>query len=194
VAAIEIRLSEPDDEMGRRVLGAHQDRAVEIVGAVARMSLVPVFAKLPAASGDLVELARGVVRAGANGLTLIDSPPAMGVDAGTLRPSLGPVTGWLSGPALKPLSLRAVFDVARAMPDVPIIAVGGVRSGLDAVELLLAGASAVQVGTATLIDPAAPVEVARGIADYLKEKRLTSPMDLRGRVRVPAQVSVEVEA
>jgi dihydroorotate dehydrogenase (NAD+) catalytic subunit len=186
VAAIEVRLSEPDEEMGRQVLGSHHDRAVEIVGAVARMSLVPVFAKLPAATGDLVELARAIVRAGAHGLTLMDSPQAMGVDAETLRPSLGPVTGWLSGPALKPLTLRAVFDVACAMPEVPIVAVGGVRSGRDAVEMLLAGASAVQVGTATLVDPAAPVEVARGIAAYLKEKRVASPGDLRGRLRVPA--------
>ena len=150
------------------------------------MSTVPVFAKLPAAAPDLVELARGVVRAGAHGLTLLDSPGAMGVEPRTLRPALGPVTGWLSGPALKPLTLRAVFDVARNLPDVPLVAVGGVRSGEDAVEMLLAGAWAVQVGTATLIDPAAPIEVARGIALYLKEKRLASPADLRGRLRVPA--------
>jgi dihydroorotate dehydrogenase (NAD+) catalytic subunit len=188
VSAIEIRLSEPDEEMGRSVLGAHQDRATEIVGAVARMSLIPVFAKLPAATGDLVELARSAVRAGAHGLTLVDSPAAMGVDAGSLKPSLGPVTGWLSGPALKPITLRGVFDVAQALPEVPIVAVGGVRTGRDAAELLLAGAWAVQVGTATLVDPAAPVEIARGIADYLKEKRIPSPGELRGRLRTPASL------
>lgn len=193
VAAIELRLSEPDEELGRPMLGAHLDRVVEVVGAVARMSIVPVFAKLPAAATDLVELARGAVRAGAHGLTLLDSPAAMGVDAKTLRPSLGPVTGWLSGPALKPLTLRAVFDVARALPEVPLVAVGGVRSGVDAVEMLLAGAWAVQVGTATLIDPAAAVEVARGVALYLKEKRLASPADLRGRLRVPAVYEVHEE-
>jgi len=189
VSAIELRLSEPDEEMGRPMLGAHHDRAVEIVGAVARMSLVPVFAKVPAAVGDPVELARAAVRAGAHGLTLQDSPAAMGVDAGSLKPSLGPVTGWLSGPALKPVTIRVVFEVARALPDVPIVAVGGVRSGRDAVELLLAGAWAVQVGTATLIDPAAPVEVARGIAAYLKEKRIASPGELRGRLRTPPALS-----
>ena len=150
------------------VLGAHADRAAEIVGAVARMSMVPVFAKLPSSTPDVVELARGVVRAGAHGITVLDSPPAMGVDAATLRPTLGPVTGWLSGPALKPLTLRAVFEVARALPDTPIVAVGGVRSGEDAVEMLLAGAWAVQVGTATLVDPSAPVEVARGVSNYLE--------------------------
>jgi dihydroorotate dehydrogenase (NAD+) catalytic subunit len=194
VSAIEIRLSEPDDEMGRQLLGAHQDRAVEIVGAVARMSLVPVFAKLPAATGDVVELARAAVRAGAHGLTLLDSPAAMGVDAISLKPTLGPVTGWLSGPALKPITLRAVFEVARALPDVPIVAVGGCRSGRDAVELLLAGAWAVQVGTATLIDPMAPVEIARGVADYLKDKRIASPADLRGRLRAPVTLGSEAPA
>ena len=191
VAAIEVRLSEPDEELGRPVLGAHPDRAAEIVGAVARMSMVPVFAKLPSSAPDVVELARAVMRAGAHGLVLLDSPPAMGVDADTLRPTLGPVTGWLSGPALKPQTLRAVFEVARAMPDVPIVAVGGVRSGMDAVDMLLAGAWAVQVGTATLVDPAASVEIARGVAMFLKEKRFATPADLRGRLRVPAAFDID---
>jgi dihydroorotate dehydrogenase (NAD+) catalytic subunit len=84
------------------------------------------------------------------------------------------------------LTLRAVFDVARALPDVPLIGVGGVRDGQDAVELLLAGAWAVQVGTAALLDPIAPVEVAQGVARYLKSKGLASPNDIRGRLRVPA--------
>jgi dihydroorotate dehydrogenase (NAD+) catalytic subunit len=191
ISALEVRLSEPDEEMERPVLGAHADRAAEIVGAVARMSMIPVFAKLPAQTPDIVELARGVVRAGAHGLTLLDSPPAMGVDAATFRATLGPVAGWLSGPALKPLTIRAVFEVARALPDTPIVAVGGIRSGEDAVEMLLAGAWAVQVGTATLIDPSAPIEVARGVSNYLKEKRFSSPADLRGRLRVPAGFDVE---
>ncbi len=186
LTAIEVRLSEPDDELDRPLLGAHPERVIEVIGAVARMSMVPVFAKLPAVATDLVELARGVVRAGAHGLTLLDAPHAMSVDANTLRPGLGAVTGWLSGPAMKPVTLRAVFEVARALPETPILAVGGVRSGQDAVEMLLAGAWAVQVGTATLIDPSAPVEIARGVAAYLKEKRIGSPAELRGRLRVPA--------
>lgn len=194
LAAIEVRLSEPDDELDRPLLGAHPERAIEIVGAVARMSMVPVFAKLPAVATDLVELALGVVRAGAHGLTLLDAPQAMSVEAKTLKPGLGAVTGWLSGPALKPMTLRAVFDVARAMPETPILAVGGVRSGEDAVEMLLAGAWAVQVGTATLVDPAVPVEVARGVAGYLKEKRFGSPAELRGRLRVPAALDRTVRA
>ncbi|MEA2555246.1 MAG: dihydroorotate dehydrogenase catalytic subunit [Actinomycetota bacterium] len=186
VSAIEIHLSGRDDELGRELLGDRADRAAEITGAVARMSHVPVFAKLPPVGAGLVEVATAVARAGVTGLTLCASPRALAVDAPSLVPDLGSVTGWLSGPAVLPLTLRAVFDVARALPDVPIIAVGGVRDGDDAVQLLLAGAWAVQVGTAALIDPIAPVEVAQGVARYLKNKGLASPNDIRGRLRVPA--------
>jgi dihydroorotate dehydrogenase (NAD+) catalytic subunit len=186
VAAIEIHLSGRDEELRREVLGDHVDRTGEVVGAVARMSLVPVFAKVPMAASQLPELARAAVRAGAHGLTIGGPPLALGVRASDLRPALGGVTGWMSGPALKPLTLRAVFEASRAVPDAPILAVGGVRTHEDAVEMLLAGASAVQVGTAVLVDPAAPVEIARGVAGYLRAKGLASTADLRGRLRVPA--------
>ena len=186
VAAIEVHLSAPDLELERDVLGLHVDRAVEIVGAVARMSLVPVFAKIPLWASDVVELSRGAVRAGAHGLVLGGPPPALSVQAERLRPALGAVTGWLSGPAIKPMMLRAVFEVARAVPDVAIVAVGGIRSGDDAIEAMLAGAWAVQAGTAVLIDPEAPVRIAQGIVRYLKAKGLASPADVRGRLRVPA--------
>lgn len=184
VAAVEIHLSGPDDELRREVLGEHVDRTTEVVGAVARMSLVPVFAKLPIMASQLPSLARAAVRAGAHGLTIGGPPVALGVRIADLRPALGGVTGWMSGPALKPLTLRAVYEAARAVPDAPILAVGGIRTGDDAVEMLLAGASAVQVGTAVLVDPAAPVDIARGIAAYVKAKGVTSPADLRGRLRV----------
>ena len=185
VAGIEIHLSERDEELRREVLGEHVDRTSEVVGAVARMSLVPVFAKVPMAASALPELARAAVRAGAHGITVGGPPPALGVRTNDLRPALGAVTGWMSGPALKPITLRAVFEVSRAVPDAPILAVGGVRSSGDAVEMLLAGAWAVQVGTAVLAEPAAPVEIALGIAGYLKSKGLASPADVRGRLRVP---------
>jgi dihydroorotate dehydrogenase (NAD+) catalytic subunit len=186
VVAIEVHLSGPDEEMRREVLGDHVDRTSEVVGAVARMSLVPVFAKLPMVASELPELAQAAVRAGAHGLTIGGPPAALGVGAEDLRPALGGVTGWMSGPALKPLTLRAVFEVARVVPGAPILAVGGVRNSRDAVEMLLAGASAVQVGTAVLVDPSAPVEIAQGLASYLKTKGVASPAGLRARMRVPA--------
>ena len=186
VSAIEVYLSGPDAELERAMLGAHADRAAEIAGAVARMSMVPVFAKLPMHASELPAIARAVIRAGVSGLTIGGSPPALDVRSDRLRPGLGGVTGWLSGPALLPMTLRAVFDVSRAAPETPVIAVGGIRTGEDAVEAFLAGAWAVQVGTATLIDPSAPVTVAQGIVRYLKAKGLTSPADVRARLRVPA--------
>jgi dihydroorotate dehydrogenase (NAD+) catalytic subunit len=152
------------------------------------MATVPVFAKLPPLLADLVETARGCIRAGAHGITLVDAVPALAVDAGRLRPELGAVTGLLSGPAIRPLALRAVHEVARALPEVPVLGVGGVRSGDDAVEMLLAGAWAVQVGTATLVDPAAPVAVAQGVLSYLKKKGLASPADVSARLRLPPAV------
>lgn len=194
VAAIETYLAGPDDELHRPVLGVHADRVAEIVGAVARMSLVPTFAKLPLTAPDLVVIARDAVRAGAHGLTIGGPPPALGVRAGRLRPALGAVTGWLSGPAVKPLMLGAVFSVARALPQTPLVAVGGIRTGEDVVEALLAGAWAVQVGTAALIDPAAPVNAAHDVARYLKSKGLASPADVRGRLRVPASFDALVDS
>ena len=186
VSAIEVYLSGSDVELGRTMLGAHVDRAGEIAGAVARMSMVPVFAKLPMHASELPAIAQAVVRAGVTGVTIGGSPPALDVRSDRLRPGLGGVTGWLSGPALLPMTLRAVFDVSRAVPDTPLIAVGGIRTGEDAVEAFLAGAWAVQVGTATLIDPSAPVTVAQGVVRYLKAKGLASPADVRARLRVPA--------
>ena len=183
VAAIEVHLSGPDRELERPVFGTHADRVTEVVGAVARMWLVPVFAKLPGGV-DVVPLAVAAARAGASGLTLCASPPALAIDAPASRPALGGTGGWLSGPALKPLTLRALAEVHRALPRMPLVASGGIRTATDAVEAMLAGASAVQVGTATLVDPTAPVAIAKGIATELQRRAVASPADLRGRVAI----------
>lgn len=184
VVALEVHVSGPDDERGGQPFYARIERLAEIVGAVSRLSHVPVFAKLPALLPDLVDAAHACVRAGAHGLTLIDGVPAMAVDPGRLRARLGSVVGSLSGPAIKPIAIAAVYRVAQAMPDVPIMGVGGVSTANDAIEFLLAGAWAVQLGTALLVNPDAPVQVANGLAEYLRQKGIASPSDLRGRVRV----------
>jgi len=182
VHGIEVDLSGPDEELERPMLGAHADRVSEIVGAVARMSLVPVLAKVPGGI-DVVPIAIASARAGATGLTLTGSPPAFAVDMSSMRPALGGGPGWLSGPALKPLTLRAIADVARALPRMPLVASGGIATPLDAIEALMAGATAVQVGVAALIDPTAPVSIAQGIVAELKRRSLLSPMQLRGAIR-----------
>ena len=179
VVAIETQISGPDEELHRDVLGAQPERASEIVGAVARMSMIPVFAKLPPFAPDIVEVAHACVRAGATGVTLVDALPALAVDADRLGPELGGALGWLSGPAIRPIALRAIHDVARALPEVPIMGCGGVRTGRDAAEMMIAGAWAVQVGTATIVDPTAPVRIAVELAAFLKSKRMAAPAELR---------------
>jgi dihydroorotate dehydrogenase (NAD+) catalytic subunit len=184
VVALEVYVSGPDQERGGQPFYARIERLAEIVGSVSRLSHVPVFAKLPALLPDLVDAAHACVRVGAHGLTLIDGLPAMSIDPQRLRTRLGAGAGTLSGPAIKPVAIAAVHRVAEAMPHVPIMGVGGIATADDAVEFLLAGAWAVQLGTALLVNPAAPVEVARGLAAYLDDKGVASPADLRGRVRL----------
>ncbi|HLB62506.1 MAG TPA: dihydroorotate dehydrogenase [Actinomycetota bacterium] len=183
VAALEVALGGPDEELGLEAFAARPERAAEVAGAVARLAPLPVFAKLPALVADLAETARACVRAGVHGLTLVDAVPAMAVDIDAMRPLLGGATGYLSGPAIRPIAVRAVYEVARVLPGVPIIGVGGVVTGRDAAEMMLAGAWAVQVGTAALVDPAAPVDIAQGLLAFLREKGLASPADLRGLLR-----------
>jgi len=190
VVALEIYLSALDEERHGDPFYAHPERVHEIVGSVSRHSRVPVFVKLPPLLPDLVATARACVRAGAHGLTLIDAVPGLAVDAERLRPELAAPVGGLSGPAIKPIALAAVYRVARALPNVPIMGVGGISTAEDAVEFLLAGAWAVQVGTALFVNPSAPVEIARGILAYLKAKGIASPGDLRGRLRVQGEGAV----
>jgi dihydroorotate dehydrogenase (NAD+) catalytic subunit len=184
IVALEVYLSAPDEERRGDPFYQHPERIHEVVGPVSRLSRVPVFVKLPPLLPDLVATARACVRAGAHGLTLIDAVPGLAVDAERLRSRLATPVGGLSGPAIKPIALAAVYRVAQALPDTPIMGVGGIATGEDAVEFLLAGAWAVQVGTAMLVNPSAAVDVARGLLRYLKAKRIASPAELRGRLRV----------
>lgn len=184
VVALEVYLSCPDEERDGEPFYARPERIAEIVGSVSRLSRLPVFVKLPPLLPDLVATARVCVRAGAHGLTLIDAVPGLAVDADRLRPRLAAPFGGLSGPAIKPVALGAVYRVSRSMPEVPIMGVGGVATSEDAVEFLLAGAWAVQIGTALLVNPSAAIEIVEGLLGYLEEKGIASPRDLRGRLRV----------
>jgi dihydroorotate dehydrogenase (NAD+) catalytic subunit len=183
IVGLEVYLSGADEENGGIPFYSRIDRMAEVVGAVSRLSTVPVFAKLPALLPDLVAAARGCIRAGAHGLTLIDAVPGMAIDVRRQRPRLGAVIGGLSGPAIRPIALAAVFRVSQALPQIPVMGVGGIATAEDAVEFLLAGAWAVQVGTALMVNPSAPTEIVQGIAQYLNTKGLASPSDLRERLR-----------
>ncbi len=188
VVAIEANISCPNVERRNQVFACHPDQAMEVVGAMSRLTVVPVFAKLTADVTNIVEVAEACVRAGAHGLSLINTLLGMAIDVETFRPKLGAVTGGLSGPAIKPVAVRCVHQVAQALPDVPILGIGGIRTAKDAVEFLLAGAWAVQVGTANFFDPQATVRIADGVRDFLARKGLRGPADLRGRVKVEDRV------
>jgi dihydroorotate dehydrogenase (NAD+) catalytic subunit len=187
VVAIEANISCPNVERRNQVFACDPDVAAEAIGAVVRMTALPVFAKLTADVTDIVDVARECVRAGAHGVSLINTLLGMAIDVETFRPKLGGVTGGLSGPAIRPVAVRCVFQVAQAMPEVPILGIGGIRSARDAIEFLLAGAWAVQVGTANFFDPHATSQVARGIGEFLAARGLSSPAELRGRVRAGAK-------
>ncbi len=182
VVAIEANISCPNVERRNEVFACHPDAASEVVGAVARLSRLPVFAKLTADVTDIVEVARACVRSGAHGLSLINTLLGMAIDVDTFAPRLAAVTGGLSGPAIRPVAVRTVYQVARALPEVPIIGMGGIRTARDAIEFLLAGAWAVAIGTANFHDPNVTIDVARGIGEFLAARGLRGPADLRGKV------------
>jgi dihydroorotate dehydrogenase (NAD+) catalytic subunit len=161
LAAVEVNLSCPNVEARHAVFAHACEPTNTAVRAVvdALGGALPVFAKLSPNVADLVPIASAALDGGATGLTLINTVMAMVIDVETRRPKLGGGGGGLSGPPVKPVALRAVRDVAQALPGTPIIGTGGVSSGTDAIEMLLAGASAVGVGTATFADPRAMLRI-----------------------------------
>ncbi len=166
VVAVEINLSNPVTESGRLPAAMDAGLAGGIVHAVRRNTAAgtPVFAKLSGDTTDIVSVARACAGAGADGVSLINAIRGMGIDVAKGKPALGAWLGGLSGPAIKPIALRAVWEVHAALPELPIIASGGVRTGTDAAEMMMAGASAVSVGTALLSDPMAGIRVREELA------------------------------
>jgi dihydroorotate dehydrogenase (NAD+) catalytic subunit len=162
-----------------QVFATNPRMAATVVRRVKAVARQPVLAKLTADVTDLPAVARAVVEAGADGLTLINTLLGMAIDVHQLRPRLAAVTGGLSGPAIRPVAVRCVWQVARALPEVPIVGVGGIVTGEDAAELLLAGATAVQVGTANFITPRATAQVAEGLRAYLDAQGLAAVTQLR---------------
>ena len=181
VVGVEVNISCPN-VANRGLVFACDPLASAKVVALVREQLprhVPVFAKLSPDVTDIVSIASACVKAGASGLTMINTLLGMAIDTDRMRPQLGGVTGGLSGPGIRPVAVRAVWQVRTAMfegrfPTVPIIGVGGVRTGRDALELVAAGASAIQVGTATFNDPTAPIRVLRELEDLLEAKGYAS--------------------
>ncbi|MFY9587747.1 MAG: dihydroorotate dehydrogenase [Actinomycetota bacterium] len=184
MVALELNLSCPNLEDRGFMFALAPEKAAEVCAAVKQVSMVPVFAKLSPDVTDLVSIADAAVKAGADGLSLINTTLGMAIDVRTFRPKLSTGTGGLSGPAIRPVAVRCIWQVHSAMPHVPIIGMGGVAAGEHAIELVLAGATAVAVGTANFYDPRAAAKVRDGIAAYLEERGFSGLEQIRGQVKV----------
>ena len=187
VIGIEVNISCPNVESRGEVFACDPGAASDVVRAVrtAADPGQPVFAKLSPDVTDIVSVAAAVSEAGADGLSMINTLLGLVIDTDTMRPVLGGITGGLSGPAIRPVAVRCVWQVHQALPDVPILGMGGIRTGLDALEFLLAGASAVSVGTTVFGDPSAPVRVLRELEQALADRGIDRLSDVVGLAHRP---------
>lgn len=179
IAGIELNISCPNVAGGGMLFGADASAAAEVTRAVRSATAAPLLVKLTPNTNDIVAIAEAVVEAGAEALTVANTYVGMAINANARRPALSNVTGGLSGPAIKPLTLRLVYDIA-ARVSVPVVGCGGVMTGEDAVEYLMAGASAVQVGMATLVDPFAVRRVATELQAWVRRAGAREAAELIG--------------
>jgi dihydroorotate dehydrogenase (NAD+) catalytic subunit len=187
ITAIEVNISCPNVEDRGQVFACDPQAAATVVEAVRARARydIPVFAKLSPDVTDIVTIARACVAAGADGLSMINTLLGMAIDTETLRPVLAGVTGGLSGPAIRPVAVRCIWQVRQALPDVPIIGMGGVRTGRDALELILAGAGMVSIGTTIFHDPSACVRVLRELDEELARRGIERLADVVGLAHEP---------
>lgn len=179
VAAIELNVSCPNVKEGGIVFGTDPKAAAAVVKEAKAHTKKPVILKLSPNVTDIVTMAKAVEDAGADIISLINTLMGMEINIHTQKPTLGNVTGGLSGPSVKPVALRMVYQVAKAV-NVPLIGMGGISCAEDAIEFLLAGASAVAVGTANFNDPTVTMKICDGISDYLAQRHLESVQDIIG--------------
>ena len=183
IAAYELNISCPNVKKDGLCPALRPDTTQALVARCKAASRRPLIAKLSPNVTDIAEIARAAEAGGADGISLINTLLAMAVDAETRRPKLANLFGGLSGPAIKPVALRMVYQAAAAVK-IPVIGLGGIATGLDAVEFLIAGAAAVQVGTANFVDPAATVRVAREISAFCERRGIARVADLVGTLRI----------
>jgi dihydroorotate dehydrogenase (NAD+) catalytic subunit len=179
IAAIEVNISCPNLDNGSIPFASNPQSAAEVTRAVVEATSLPVIVKLSPNVGDIVAIAVAVEAAGADAISLINTVLGMAIDITTRQPTLGARTGGLSGPAIKPLALRMVWQVAQAV-SIPIIGIGGIASPADALEFLMAGATAVQVGSATFTNPRAALDVLDGLSAWLHAEGIEDVHDIIG--------------
>lgn len=183
VDMIEVNVSCPNVKAGGFSFGTNPEATAEVTKAVVAATDMPVMVKLTPLVTDIVEIAQAAVDAGARAVSLINTIPAMAVDVNTRKPKLANVIGGLSGPAVKPVALRLVREVAKAV-NVPVVGIGGIMTAEDAIEFLLVGASAVQVGTANFINPRATMDIVEGIELYMQKNDMPDMHHLIGKLDV----------
>jgi len=183
VTGIEVNISCPNVKAGGIAFGVIPQAANEVVKAVRSRIGKPLMVKLSPNVTDITDIARSVEDAGADSVSLINTLTGMVIDIETRRSKLANITGGLSGPAIKPVALRMVWQVAKSVK-IPVIGIGGIMTASDALEFLIAGASAVQVGTANFVNPRCTIEIIEGIETFLTDKKIGSVRDIIGTLRV----------
>ena len=183
IPAIELNISCPNVKQGGMAFGVTAKGAAEVVGAVRKVYGKTLIVKLSPNVTDITEIARAAEGAGADSVSLINTLLGMAIDAERRRPVLSTVTGGMSGPAVKPIALRMVWQVAKAV-SIPVVGLGGITNATDAIEFLLAGASAIEVGTANFMDPTVTGKIVDGINDYLDRHGFASVKDIIGALEV----------
>jgi dihydroorotate dehydrogenase (NAD+) catalytic subunit len=183
VTGIEVNISCPNVKSGGLAFGAYPDSASEVVNAIRDKTEKPMMVKLSPNVTDITQIARSVEAAGADSISLINTLTGMVIDIETRRPKLANITGGLSGPAIKPVALRMVWQVAQTVK-VPVIGIGGIMTAKDALEFLIAGAVAVQIGTANFINPLATIDIIEGIEAFLIERQIDNLTDIIGTLEV----------
>jgi dihydroorotate dehydrogenase (NAD+) catalytic subunit len=182
IAAYELNISCPNTKHGGMVFGQSPEMTRQLVSMLKRRSRRPLIVKLSPNVTDIAELARAAEDAGADALTVANTFLAMAIDTDTFKPRIHTITGGLSGPAIRPITLRMVYQCSKAVK-IPVIGLGGITKPEDAVEYFLAGASAVQVGTANFFDPRASLHVLDGLEGFLKKRGLSSIRDIVGQMK-----------
>ncbi len=182
ISGIEVNISCPNIRAGGAAFGARPGPAAEVTTAVREATSLPLLVKLTPNTSDIARVALAVAEAGADAVSLINSLEGMAIDIARRRPVLGNITGGLSGPAIKPLALSMVYQVSGAVT-LPVIGCGGITSAIDALEFIMAGASAVQVGSATFSNPRASLDVLEGIEEFMEKEGINKISELIGAAR-----------
>jgi len=182
ISGLEVNISCPNVKAGGVEFGTNPDSAAEVTSAVRKATTLPVIVKLTPNVGDIKRIALAAQNAGADAVSLINTLRGMAIDINKMKPLLANVTGGLSGPAVKPVALSMVYEVAGAVK-IPVIGCGGISTANDAIEFLMAGATAVQVGTATFVNPQTPIEIISGIESFMLKKGFEDVGKLVGLAR-----------